>query len=173
MSNSPVTSPFGLRRPEVAASRSYVTLGAGTDIFAVEVEYVREILGLRVIKPLPNGPEFLAGLIDVRGDVVPVIDLRAKLGMPSRTDAASESTRILVLDFNIEGRPEVLGLMVDQVFEVTEMRVDEIKNMPEFGTHWNAKYIKGVFLRSNEFIIIFNLEKLFSEADVVSLKNFI
>jgi len=171
MTNSPVTSPFGIRRAGVSASRSYVTLGAGSDIFAVEVEYVREILGLRSIKPLPNGPEFLAGLIDVRGDIVPVIDLRIKLGMAPRTEAASESTRILVLDLIIGGQPEVLGLMADQVFEVTEMRIDEMKNMPEFGTHWDSKYIKGICPRSNEFIIVFNLEKLFSDSDISTIKN--
>jgi purine-binding chemotaxis protein CheW len=94
----------------------FVTLGIDQEVFAVPVDTVVEILDMRPMFRLPEAPPYLAGLIDVRGRSVPVIDLRVKLGLPAT--ATTETTRILVLEITIEGRPLALGLIADRVFEV-------------------------------------------------------
>ena len=100
------------------SSDQFVTLGLDKEIFAVPVELVREILDMRQPFRIPEAPAHLAGLIDVRGQAVPVIDLRLKLGLPPR-DAAAD-TRILVIDVPIGARSLSLGLIADRVFEVTD-----------------------------------------------------
>src|ERR1700761_5287795 len=100
-------------------SGQFVTLGLDHEVFAVPVELVREILDMRQPFHIPEAPAHLAGLIDVRGQAVPVIDLRLKLGLPPR-DAAAD-TRILVLDVPIGARSLSLGLIADRVFEVTAL----------------------------------------------------
>ena len=98
-------------------SDQFVTLGLDHEVFAVPVELVREILDMRQPFRIPEAPGHLAGLIDVRGHAVPVIDLRLKLGLSPREPTAD--TRIVVLDVPMDGRSLSLGLIADRVFEVT------------------------------------------------------
>src|SRR6516165_6640991 len=108
--------------PVTANATSYVTLGVGDEIFAVDVAIVREILAYRAVVHLPNAPPFLVGVIDVRGCTVPVIALRLKLGLPAVS--ITDDTRILVLEIDVEGRQLVVGLLADRVFEVAEFEID-------------------------------------------------
>src|SRR5580658_6278009 len=101
---------------EMAIDTQFVTLGIDREVFAVPVDIVLEILDMRQMFRVPDAPAHLAGLIDVRGRSVPVIDLRVKLGLPAV--AATESTRIMVLEVPVVGRQIVLGLIADRVFEV-------------------------------------------------------
>ncbi|WP_296436490.1 chemotaxis protein CheW, partial [Rhizobium sp. UBA1881] len=103
----------------------FVTFSLGEEIFAVPVEVVREILDYAEAFKIPNGPDYLLGLRDVRGQGVPTIDLRLKLGM-SKTVPTSH-TRVLVLDIPMESRLLTLGLVADRVFEVTPFRRDQIE----------------------------------------------
>src|SRR4051812_21164300 len=115
-------------------SDQFVTLGLDDEVFAVPVGLVREILDMRQPFRIPEAPAHLAGLIDVRGCAVPVIDLRLKLGLPPR--AADVDTRILVLDVPVEGRSLLLGLIADRVFEVTALD-DGMAPPPDIGTTWH------------------------------------
>ena len=105
-------------------SDQFVTLGLDNEVFAVPVELVREILDMRQPFRIPEAPRHLAGLIDVRGHAVPVIDLRLKLGLSPREPTAD--TRIVVLDVPMDGRSLSLGLIADRVFEVTALDPDSI-----------------------------------------------
>lgn len=150
------------------ALTSYVTLAIGADRFAVEVGMVREILDNRPIVPLPNAPSFLCGVIDVRGCTVPVIDLREKLGMPTIT--LSEDTRILVLDVIIQERSLVIGMRVDRVLEVAEFPTESLIATPEIGVRWKSEYIKAIGRLRGEFVIIFDMQHMFSTYDLASLQ---
>ena len=97
----------------------YVTIGIDREIFAVAVEYVREIISLQPITRLPHAPPFMTGMIDVRGLSVPVIDLRGKLGLPSVP--MTENTRIVVLDVPLGGTFRTMGIIADRVIEVTAL----------------------------------------------------
>ena len=110
---------------------------------------------MRPMFRLPEAPPYLAGLIDVRGRSVPVIDLRVKLGLPATT--ATETTRILVLEIVIDGRSLALGLIADRVFEVMALDVRQVEAPPDIGVKWRSDYISGVGRRAGGFVIIFDL----------------
>ncbi|MBI5162948.1 MAG: chemotaxis protein CheW [Magnetospirillum sp.] len=145
----------------------YVTLGVDREVFAVGVETVREILDVGAIVRLPNAPPFLIGLSDVRGQAVPVIDLRIKLGLPATP--YTENTRIVVLDIPAGGRPMVLGLLADRVFEVTALDGGGADPAPEIGVRWRSEYIRGIGRRGDSLVIVFNLSRLLSSDEVALL----
>ncbi|MBF0310725.1 MAG: chemotaxis protein CheW [Magnetococcales bacterium] len=152
------------RRPQVKSVartvQSVVTLGIADDLFAVDVIHVREILDFQPVARLPHAPGALLGMIDVRGQTVPVIDLRRKLGYPDAV--ITERSRILVLEVTVGARPLVLGLLCDVVFEVAEFDLSTLEKPPETGFSWNAAYLRGVGRRHGRFVLLFDLERLFA-----------
>ncbi len=152
---------------KTAAEGQFVTLGIDREVFAVPVETVLEILDMRQASRVPEAPPYMLGLIDLRGRSVPVLDLRVKLGLPAIP--ATETTRILVLEVTITGRPLVFGLVADRVIEVMALSAGEIEPAPDIGTRWRSDYILGVGHRDGRFVIIFNLSRLISEEDTAAL----
>ncbi|MEO5362397.1 MAG: chemotaxis protein CheW [Magnetococcus sp. DMHC-8] len=151
-----------------AAPSSYVTLGVGEDRFAVEVQIVREILDdSRPVAFLPNAPSFLRGIIDVRGCTVPVLDLRVKLGLPAAS--STDDTRILVLDLPVSERHLVIGMQVDRVFEVAEFATHTLDSAPDIGVRWKSDYIKAIGRLHDNFVVIFDMQHLFSIHEIASL----
>ncbi|MDF1632889.1 chemotaxis protein CheW [Mycoplana sp. MJR14] len=144
-----------------AAELQFVTFALGDEVFAVPVTVVREILDHEEAFKIPHGPDYLLGLRDVRGQGVPVIDLRLRLGMSAT--ARTPHTRVLVLDIPIGERTLTLGLVADKVFEVTPFRRDAIDNAPDIGVRWRSDYIEGVVRREGDFVVIINLARLFSD----------
>lgn len=138
----------------------FVTLGIDREVFAVPVELVLEILAARPLFRVPDAPPHLAGLIDVRDQAVPVIDLRLKLGLEAAP--ATGNTRVLVLEVPVTGRKLVLGLIADRVFEVIALDQSMIGPPPDIGTMWRSEYIRGVARRGDNFVIIFDLPRLLS-----------
>ncbi|MBF0426567.1 MAG: chemotaxis protein CheW [Magnetococcales bacterium] len=136
-------------------------MGVDGDVFGVDVAHVREILDHQPISRLPQAPADLLGMIDVRGQTVPVIDLRCKLGYSSAD--ITERSRILVLEVTAAGRTFVLGLLCDGVFEVAEFDTVTLEEVPELGTIWRPEYIQAVGRRHGRFVIIFDLGRLFGD----------
>jgi purine-binding chemotaxis protein CheW len=149
----------------MASDDQYVTLGIDGEMLAVPVANVREILDMREISRLPQAPDFLLGMIDVRSRTVPVISLRAKLGFP--LVPPTPSTRILVLDIAISGSDLLLGLVADQVFGVTILD-GALDPPPDIGIAWNAEHIAGVGRKEGRLVVVFDLARLFA-ADVAVL----
>ncbi len=147
----------------------FVTLGIDREVFAVPVDAVVEILDMQPMFRLPEAPPYLAGLIDVRGRSVPVIDLRVKLGLPAT--ATTESTRILVLEISIHDRPLALGLIADRVFEVMALDARQMEAPPDIGVKWRSDYISGVGRRESGFVVIFDLPRLFSNAEAMLIAS--
>jgi purine-binding chemotaxis protein CheW len=147
----------------------FVTLGLDREVFAVPVETVVEILDMRTMFRIPEAPPYLAGLIDVRGRGVPVIDLRIKLGLPATIP--TEHTRILVLEIPVAGRQLALGLIADRVFEVTALDLAQVEPPPDIGVAWRADYIRGIGRRGSGFVVIFDLERLFSGQELTLLNR--
>jgi purine-binding chemotaxis protein CheW len=153
----------------VTESTQYVTLGIDRETFAIPVKSVQEILDIREISRLPHAPDYLLGIIDVRGRSVPVIDLRIKLGLPSVPNTSN--TRILVLEVPIDSRIVLLGLVADRVFEVTGFDADQIEPPPEIGTRWRSEYIVGVTRKHDAFVVIFNIARLFADGELATIDN--
>jgi purine-binding chemotaxis protein CheW len=147
-----------------ADDTQYVTLGLDREIFAVPVDGVREILDMLPVSRVPNAPAFMLGMIDVRGQSVPVIDLRTKLGL-SPTEATVQ-TRIIVLDVVAGGKPNLMGLVADRVLEVTPLAEAALTAPPEVGVRWRSDYIRAIGRRNGNFVIIFDLSRLFSSEEV-------
>jgi purine-binding chemotaxis protein CheW len=145
---------------EMAVDTQFVTLGIGREVFAVPVDSVLEILDMQELFRMPDAPAHLAGLLDVRGRSVPVIDLRVKLGLP--TASVTEGTRIMVLEIPIAGRQLVLGLIADRVYEVASLDGGRLEPPPDIGTKWHSEYISGVGRRGDHFVVVFNLSQLFA-----------
>lgn len=145
----------------------FVTFGLDDECFAVPVEVVREILDHEDVFRIPHGPQYLMGLRDVRGQGVPVIDLRLRLGMSAMTTTLH--TRVLVIDVPIGGRVLTLGLVADRVFEVASFQHAAIESAPDIGIKWPSEYISGVVRRNGGFVVIIDLARLFSASDALAL----
>lgn len=153
----------------IAAADKFVTLGVGREVFAIGVDAVREILDLQPMAALPNAPPFLMGIIDVRGEAVPIISLRRKLGLAA--DVPTEYSRVLVTEVAAADRQLLLGLVADHVFEVTELDENGIVAVPEIGIRWRSDYIRAIGRRSGQFVIVFDLGKLFSSEEAALLPD--
>lgn len=137
-----------------------LTLGLGGEVFAIDANSVREILDLISVTVVPGARTFVGGLINVRGKVVPLADLRLKFGMdqtPSTVD-----TRIVVVEIDLDGEPTVIGLLADKVYEVTEIGHASIEATPDIGMRWRPDFIKGIGKRGPEFIVIPDIVRIFS-----------
>ena len=149
------------------AETQFVTFALGAEIFAVPVAVVREILDHEPAFHIPNGPHYLLGLRNVRGQGVPVIDLRLRLGL-SQTESTPH-TRVLVVDVPMAERELTLGVVAERVFEVVSFRHDQVEPAPDIGVRWDSNYIEGVVRRDNSFVVIVNLARLLSECEVAAL----
>ena len=153
-----------------ASEGQYVTFGLGDELFAAPVGLVREILTYQAPSRIPNSPDYLLGLTDVRGQGVPTADLRIRLGMAPTEPTLN--TRILVLDIPLEDRVLSLGLGADRGFEVTAFTADQIEPSPDIGVKWRSDYISGVVRREDGFVVLIDLPRLLSSTDTVSLASF-
>lgn len=150
-----------------SSDTQFVTFSLDNEVFAVPVSVVREILDHEEAFKIPHGPEYLLGLRDVRGQGVPVIDLRLRLGM-TKTEKTPH-TRALVLDVPIGEKILTLGLVAGRVFEVTPFRAEEIEGPPDIGVRWPSDYIAGVVRRNGGFVVIVDLARLFSSTEMAMM----
>lgn len=142
------------------AELQIVTFGLGAEVFAVSVSLVREILDYRETFRVPNGPDYLLGLTDMRGQGVTTVDLRLRLGLPAA--APTPNTRILVVDVPVGDRVLMLGLVVDRVLEVCSVAADQLEAAPDIGVRWPSDYIGGVFRRAEGFVVLVEMGRIFS-----------
>lgn len=151
---------------EMKAEIQAVTFGLGAETYAVPVAFVKEILDFRDIFQIPGGPDYLLGLTELRGEGVTTIDFRLRLGLPKA--APTGSTRVLVIEIPLEDRLLLLGLVVDRVLEVGTFRCDQIEGAPDIGTSWPSDYIAGVVRRAEGFVVLIDVQAIFSAADDAS-----
>jgi purine-binding chemotaxis protein CheW len=128
-----------------------------------------EILEIPRITKVPRSPEFMRGVVNLRGNVLPVIDTRIKFGMPAIVDTIN--TCILVLNISIEGREVVLGAVVDAVQEVMEIDENTIQAVPSVGAKYKTEFIKGMIKVQEHFIMILNLDLVFTTDEMTLLEG--
>jgi len=154
---------------EVNEARQYLTFKLNNEIFGVDVAQVREILDYIRITKVPQTPEFMCGVINLRGSVVPVIDMRLKFGM-DKTEI-TVNTCIVVMEVKLDGEATVLGALVDSVQEVFELEGSDIEPAPRIGTKLNTEFIKGMGKRDENFIILLNIDKVFSSEELALVQQ--
>lgn len=138
----------------------YLTFRLGEEIFALDVVQVREVLDMCPITKVPGTPDFMRGVINVRGSVVPVMDLRRKFGLPE-TDQTLD-TRIIVMEIAIDGEVTILGTLADSVNEVLDLEPGQIEPPPKIGARWRTEYIQGIGKRDDKFLILLDIDRVFS-----------
>lgn len=144
----------------------WVTFYLGDEKYGINVMQVQEVLRYSEIAPVPGAPNYVLGIINLRGNVVTVIDTRNRFGLPSKeTDDAS---RVVI----IETENHIIGILVDSVAEVVELKASEIETAPNVGNEDSSKYIQGVTSRDNELLILVDLNKLLSEDEKAELDMF-
>lgn len=141
-----------------------VEFGLGSEVFAVPVKLVREILDYAPPAHVPNGPAHFVGLTEVRGQGVPTLDLRRRLGL--EPIAPTLATRILILDIPLADRRLTLGVVIDRVISVSSYDVAQVEDAPDIGVRWSSQYITGVVRRETGFAVIIDAARIFTTQDV-------
>jgi purine-binding chemotaxis protein CheW len=154
---------------EAIATRQFLTFLLGEEIFAVEVDRVREILDVSTITKVPQTPDFMRGVINLRGGVVPVIDLRLKLGM-SRTENTVH-TCIIVAEITIGDETIILGTLADSVQEVFDLDGAQIEPAPRIGSKLNIEFLKGMVKHNDSFIMILDMDRVFSDTNLETVQQ--
>ncbi|GAC34347.1 chemotaxis protein CheW [Paraglaciecola polaris] len=143
----------------------WVTYKLGEETYGINVMQVQEVLRHTEIAPVPGAPDYVLGIINLRGNVVTVIDTRSRFGL--EPTEVTDSTRIVI----IESEEQVVGILVDSVAEVVYLRSSEIESAPNVGTEESAKFIQGVSNRDGQLLILVDLNKLLSDEEWEELTN--
>jgi purine-binding chemotaxis protein CheW len=148
----------------ITETTQYLSFKLGEEIFAVDVAKVREILDVITITKVPQTPDFMKGVINLRGSVVPVMDIRLKFGM-SPTER-TVNTCIIVMEVTQDGETMVLGSLADSVQEVLDLEPDQIEPAPRIGTRLRSDFIKGMGKQNEQFIIILDIDRIFTAGEL-------
>jgi purine-binding chemotaxis protein CheW len=147
-------------------TRQYLTFRLGEETFAVDVTKAREILDFTLPTRVPQTPGYMLGVINLRGSVVPVVDLRLKFGLAAT--ATTRDTCIIVLEINADGEATTVGAVADSVEEVLELDAGQIEPPPRIGTRLKTEFIRGMGNHDGRFLIILDIDRVFS-VDELSL----
>jgi len=150
-----------------AIAGTYVTFDLAGETLGVEVRHVREILDQIAIRRLPNAPPGIEGVIDIRGESIPIVDMGSRLGLPRMTDG--EDTRIIVFEIGTEDAKRPMGVLADQVRDVTQITAEEIEGAPEIvGTSWSSELLHGIARHSGLLILLLNMNCVFDTGAALS-----
>jgi len=153
---------------EITPPTQYITFRLGSELFAIDVASVREVLDLSQITHVPTAPPFMRGVVNVRGSAIPVVDLRQRFGLPVGTETVN--TRILVLELEIDGEQAVLGGIADSVHEVIELEPSQIAPPPTIAMRWRSEFIQGMGKRGDEFIILLDINAVFTAGEMTTIR---
>ena len=137
----------------------WVTFYLDSEKYGIKVMQVQEVLRMTEIAPVPGAPHYVLGIINLRGNVVTVLDSRKRFGLSDKE--ADDSTRIVI----IEAGEQVVGILVDSVAEVVDLRSSDIETAPNVGTDESSKYIQGVSSKSEELLILVDVNRLLSDGE--------
>ena len=152
---------------ETTRTSQYLTFMLGKEDFALAISKVREVVDFLTITKVPRMPEFLSGVINLRGNVVPVVDLRLKLGV--NAGPRTVDTCIMIVDVDMDGEDVQMGAIADAVQEVIDLEPDMIQPPPRLGTGINTAFIKGMGKRNDSFIIILDIDKVLSDEELAKV----
>lgn len=148
----------------MSETSQYMTFKLGNELFAIGVAQVREVLEVSQITRVPTAPAYLRGVVNVRGQATPVADLRLKFGLAAVPDTVH--TRIIVMELEIDGEAVILGGVADSVHEVIELEPGSIDPPPRIAMRWRSEFIQGMGKRGDDFIIILDVNQVFSSEEL-------
>ncbi len=148
----------------ITQTSQYLSFKLDEEIYALDINQVREVLDFTQMTKVPRMPAFMRGVINLRGGVVPVVDLRLKFGLPEAEPDVN--TCIIIIEVSLESEETILGILVDSVQEVMSLEPDQIEPPPRIGTRLKTEFIKGMGKKENDFIIILESRKVFSAEEL-------
>lgn len=149
-----------------AEAAQYLTFTLGEEIFALDIGKVREVLDYTTITKVPRTPDFMCGVINLRGNVVPVVDMRLKFGMAATVKGVN--TCIIIVEVTVDDETTVLGALADSVREVIDLEQEQIEAPPRIGTRLNIDFIRGMGRHGEGFVMILNLDRIFSADELAA-----
>ena len=150
----------------ITETTQYLSFKLDEEEFALDISRVREVLDFTRITKVPQTPDFMKGVINLRGSVVPVVDLNMKFGI--KDTEKTVNTRIIIGEIDIDGEATIIGALADSVHEVMDLEPENIEPAPKIGTRLNTEFLKGMGKRDEEFVMILDIDKVFS-ADELDL----
>jgi len=154
---------------EITETRQYLTFKLAEETFAIDVAKVREVLDFTTITKVPRTPDFMSGVINLRGNVVPVVDLRLCFEM-SKTEK-TVNTCIVVVEVILEGESTIIGALADSVEEVIDLEPEQIEPAPKIGTQIRTDFIKGMGKRDAQFLMILDIDRVFSAEELAAVRS--
>lgn len=153
----------------ITETRTYLTFTLDEEDFAVDVINVKEVLDFTNVTKVPRTPDFMKGVINLRGSVVPVVDMRLKFGLEEAD--VTVDTCIIVMEVDMEGEATVIGALADSVQEVFELDPNSIEPPPRIGTRLETEFISGMGKYNDDFIIILDINEVFSADELIIFKE--
>lgn len=152
---------------EMEAGGQFLSFVLEDELYALDIAKVREVLEFQSVTRIPRTPEFMSGVINVRGHAVPVVDLRLKFGMPKTPHTVD--TCIIIVEVDMDGESVQLGALADSVREVFDLSADAVSPPPKMGTGIHADFIHGMAKQDDRFIMILNIDRVFSIGELTLL----
>lgn len=149
----------------LAEAGKYLTFHLGGEVYGLEILKVQEIIGMMDVTHVPKMPEFVRGVINLRGQVIPVTELRLKFGLQATED--TEKTCIIVVQVTHEGSQITMGILVDEVAEVMDLADTQIEPPPKFGVNINTSFILGMGKVGQKVVMLLDVDKVLSDGDLV------
>lgn len=146
-----------------------LTFTLGQELYALNVGQTREVVDYFHVTPIPKTPAWIRGVFNLRGNVVPVLDLKQKLEM-GRTEKSRDAC-VLILEIILGGEQTLVGMLADSVREVLEISASEIEATPNFGTRVSTEYIRGVGRRNDELFLVLDVERIFADDEIEALRE--
>ena len=147
----------------------YLTFKLDDEVFALDITRVREVLDYTTVTRVPRMPEFMCGVINLRGSVVPVVDLRLKFGMPKTERTVN--TCIIITEVTVDHETTVLGALADSVQEVVDLEPGHIEPAPKIGTSLRTDFIKGMGKQNERFLILLDADRVFSSDELALVQS--
>jgi purine-binding chemotaxis protein CheW len=136
-----------------------LTFDLDGETFALDAGVVREVLDVAAETSVPGAPAFVDAVINFRGRIIPMADLRTAFGLERR--AANIDSRVVVIEYDLDGDPTLIGLRTDKVHEVTEIDTAELEPPPRVGLRWRSDFIRGLARRNGDLIVVPDLDQVF------------
>ena len=164
-------NPTQTAGPQTADDKEgkYLTFTLAEETYGISIMKIREIIGMMPVRSLPRTPAYMKGVINLRGKVIPVVDLRLRFGMGAVD--YDERTCIIIVEIAAPAGTFVVGLVVDSVSEVLTIRADAIEETPDFGTRLNTDYIRGMAKADDDVKILLNIDHVLTEDDLATMEQ--
>ena len=147
----------------------YLTFNLMDEFYGVNVEHILQIIAIPDITKIPKTPNFVKGVINLRGKIIPVIDLRLKFKLPEQ--AYNDRTSIVIIKIKSEQSEIFIGIIIDKVLEVLDIHAEDIENTPTFGVKLDTEFILGMAKVKNKVVTLLNIDKILTETELTQIEN--